>query len=157
MASLAETIMERARARAATREHAPVVAPCAPQLAQSLAIREVLSLRADWLVGLPLPPVLVLEAAGVGLRVDTRPRPSRGAFSAAEWLCLVAAAESGRAGSCELVEWANRKRAHASWTLDIRTALGGAINFESPRWSVGRVLETLGAELRAVLIDGGEP
>jgi hypothetical protein len=73
-------------------------------------------------------------------------------FDAAEWGALVVAAESDRVWPADLREICARKAGAADWALDLETALGGA-RADAPRgWSVGRVLDRIGAELVQVQV-----
>ena len=70
-------------------------------------------------------------------------------FDEGEWAALVTGAESDRVWPRDVAAFCARKVADPRWTLDLDTALGGA-RAEAPRgWTVGRVLERLGAQLVA--------
>ncbi len=133
------------------------VEPESAPVLDGLAIREVLGFRADWLPGLPLPTTLALEVPGVDgpITVATHARSGRATFTAPEWLAIVAAAEHGRAWPADFAAWWERKRREPRWRLTAAEALGPVSAEPAAGWSVGRVLQRLGVELRAVVIEGG--
>lgn len=119
-----------------------------------IAVREVLGLRADWLVGLPLPPVLELRSAEAApVYVDFRASPRSPAFRSDEWLALARAASSERARGRDFDAWAKRKRSLPRWRLTEEQAMGGRIYAPCPVWTVQSVLEQLDAVLTRVIVE----
>lgn len=123
-----------------------------------LAVREVLSVRAAWLadpVAFALPFDLVVAVPGIAgvVHVTFGRRAGPHDLDAGEWVALAEAAEHGRARPTDLATWCARKRREPGWRLPV---VGGTADATMTRsWTVGRVLERLGAGLRAVVIEGG--
>lgn len=120
--------------------------------------REVSSLPAHLLSNLPLPTTLRLEVPGhTGIvSVVTSPEVVQSeresgavVFDAAEWSALVTAAESDRLWPAELRAICARKAHTPEWTLDLDAALTGARADAPAGWTIGTVLERIGARLVA--------
>lgn len=120
--------------------------------------REVSGLPAHLLGGLPLPTTLRLEVPGhpgivsiaSSAEVVRSERDSGGVvFDPAEWSALVTAAESDRLWPAELRAICARKAQAPRWTLDLDTALAGARAAAPAGWTIGKVLERVGARLLA--------
>lgn len=120
--------------------------------------REVSALPAHLLEGLPLPTTLRLEVPGHDgiVSVATSPEVVRSeresgavVFDAAEWSALVTAAEADRLWPAELRALCARKAAAPRWTVDLDAALAGARAVAPASWTIGKVLERVGARLVA--------
>ena len=119
---------------------------------ESLAVREVLSLRADWLPTLPVQSVLELEVQGVEgvVLIDLSAQPQRGSFRAREWLAMVLGAATERARGADMRAWVEKKRSWPLWRLSDDIAVHGRIFDDVPPWTVARVLDQLEAKLLRV-------
>lgn len=127
------------------------------------AEREVRELPAQLLAQLPLPATLFVQVPGhegpVAIttsadRAESERAAGRTVFDAVEWSAIVTAAESDRLWPSDLRELCVRKqgaRTTGGWMLDLDTALAGARPDAPQEWSVGRVLDRIGAALLAVV------
>ena len=115
------------------------------------SVCEVAGLPARHIFALPLPTSLVLRVTGLDGHVTVGAGP-RAAFKPAEWLMLVQLAECGRADPRSMRRWCNAKRKQPAFQLPE----SGPSPREASDWTVGAVLDCLGAKLRAVAINSGE-
>lgn len=118
--------------------------------------KELRALPAHLLGALPRPTTLRLEVPGCGGIVAIATSAERAeaertagaiVFDAAEWSALVTAAESERLWPADLRELCARKTRAAGWALDLETALAGARPDAPAGWTLGRVLDRVGAHL----------
>ena len=125
---------------------------------------EVLTLAASLLADLPRPPTLSLHVPGVPgvVYVDTGAGAAavagdaeRRAFGAAEWRALVLGVEADRVWPADLQRFARRMESEPHWRLSAEEALAGAQPDRSRRWTLGELLERVGAQLVAVEIGDG--
>lgn len=119
---------------------------------------EVRAIPAQLLAGLPRSTTLRLEIPGLDRLVAIATSAERAAserdagaivFDAMEWSALVTAAESDRLWPADLREIVARKAAAPLWALDPDVALAGARPDPAQGWTIGRVLDRLGAHLVA--------
>jgi hypothetical protein len=112
-----------------------------------LAVLEVLTFPAALLSALPLASSLVLHVWGVDrpVTVATHSACPRCDFDLVEWRAMIAIEQPEVAA---LAIWARRKQHAPAWRLAVE-------GVPSRTRTVGAVLEPLGAELRAVVIEGG--
>lgn len=117
---------------------------------------EVRDLPAHLLAGLPQSTTLRLEIPGVDRTVAIATSADRAAaereaggvvFDAMEWSALVTAAESDRLWPADLREICARKLKAPRWSLEPEVALAGARPDAPAHWTIGRVLDRLGAHL----------
>jgi len=129
---------------------------------------EVLAFPLRLLGSLPLPPTLVLTVEGIrdSVLFDFRPKPSTWrrqttsrypTFEPIEIEAITEAAENGVVRPRDFVLWCQRKQREPYWRLDRTTALRGERELirrpaESKNWTVGRLLDALGAKLRLINI-----
>lgn len=128
------------------------------------AEREVRELPAQLLPQLPVPATLFVHVPGHEGPVAIATSPERAAseraagrtvFDPVEWSAIVTAAESDRLWPSDLRELCARKAGARrpggpGWALDLDTALAGARPDAPQEWSVGRVLDRIGAALLTV-------
>lgn len=148
----------RARARSAPR----LVRIERPRLGEErIAEREVRELPAQLLPGLPVAATLFVQVPGhagpVAIatspeRAETERAAGRTVFDPAEWSAIVTAAESDRMWPSDLREVCARKvvareAGGREWALDLDGALAGARADAPQAWSVGRVLDRIGATI----------
>jgi hypothetical protein len=117
---------------------------------------EVRSFPAQLLATLPRPTTLRLQIPGLDRVVAVATSADRAmmeresgalVFDAMEWSAIVAAAEADRLWPADLREICGRKTKAPVFALDLEAALGGARIGASPGWSIGRVLDRVGAQL----------
>lgn len=127
-----------------------------PTHGDGLAVREVLEFPARLLGDLPLPTTLALDVPDVDgpVTVATQARSGPATFDASESSAIVQASEHDRAWPADFATWCGRKRADRGWRLTAGEALGPVCVEPPAGWTVARVLARLGAELRAVVIEG---
>ncbi len=120
---------------------------------------EVRAFPAQLLAALPRPTTLRLQIPGfdrvvtiaTSVELASMEREAGAlVFDAMEWSALVAATEADRLWPTDLREICGRKMKTPSFTLDLECALGGARIGASPGWSMGRVLDRVGAQLLSV-------
>ena len=121
--------------------------------------KEARGLPAGLLGQLPVGTLLLLRVPGHDGAVAIASSPERAAegrqaglvvFDPTEWQALVTAVESDRVWPSDLRELCERKARAPQYVLDLDAALAGA-RAEAPQgWSVGRVLDRVGAQLSAV-------
>jgi len=125
--------------------------------------REVRELPAQLLAQLPLPATLFVHVPGhegpiaiatTPERAESERAAGRTVFDPVEWSAIVTAAESDRLWPSDLRALCARKvegaRKVGGFMLDLDTALAGARPDAPQEWSVGRVLDRIGAALLAV-------
>lgn len=121
-----------------------------------VAEKEVRELPAQLLGDLPVPATLFVRVPGQAgpvaiatsaARAEAERAAGLTVFDPLEWSAIVVAAESDRLWSSDLREICARKEAQPGWALDLDVALAGA-RPDAPRaWTVGRVLDRIGATL----------
>lgn len=118
--------------------------------------RELRAFPARLLGTLPCPTTLRLRVPGVDRvvavatsadRVDNERASGAVVFDVLEWNAIVVAAEADRLWPADLREICGRKTSGPSVVLDAERALAGARVGASPEWSLGRVLDRVGAQL----------
>jgi hypothetical protein len=121
-------------------------------------VQEVRAIPAHLLAGLPQSTTLRLEVPGLDRLVAIATSAERASaerdagaivFDAMEWSALVTAAESDRLWPADLREICARKQKAPQWALDADVALAGARPDPAAGWTIGRVLDRLGAHLCA--------
>ncbi len=124
---------------------------------RALRFGEALSVPARDLAELPLPPSLVLRAAGLErlVRVElgaSAPEPSEGelVLDADEWRAIGLGAEADRLWPADLAALLRRKASDPSFRITGEVALAGAQPDPAEAWSAAQVLERIGAEVVAV-------
>lgn len=128
--------------------HAGLDSTAVPSDNQGLAIREVLAFPSRLLPELPLPTTLVLDVPTLGRKLTIAMQDgTRADLGAGEWLAMIASAEHGIAGPGMLRRLLARNG-------DIG---GRQCSSSTPKLTVRQVLESFGATLRAIVIEGGEP
>ncbi|MDQ3035106.1 MAG: hypothetical protein M3Y87_22055 [Myxococcota bacterium] len=119
---------------------------------------EVRALPAQLLAGLPQSTTLRLEIPGLDRLVAIATSAERAAaerdagalvFDAMEWSALVSAAESDRLWPADLREICVRKLRTPRWSLEPEVALAGARADAPAGWTIGHVLDRIGAHLAA--------
>ncbi len=160
--SAAQERLDQTEAR--SRDHRPRSAPRLirverPRLGDDpIAQHEVRDLPAQLLGELPIGATLLLEIPGHGAvavatsadRAEEERRSGITVFDPIEWSALVTAAESDRLWPTDLCDLCVKKARAPRWTLELDVALAGARADASLGWSVGRVLDRIGAKLVAV-------
>jgi hypothetical protein len=121
-----------------------------------VAESEVSQLPAWLLESLPRAATLFLRVPGhegvVAIatsreRAEAERRSAAVVLDPCEWSAIVTAAESDRVWPSDFRALCARKASSREWTIDLETALAGARADGSRGWTVGRVLERLGAQL----------
>jgi len=119
-----------------------------------LAVREVLTFPAALLGTLPLPTKLVLDVPGIdgAITIATHAACGPATFNAAEWLAIVQATENDRAWPQHFAAWCEHKQREPRWLLTQADAVGPIFDARAHRWTVGQVVNRLGATLRLVVL-----
>jgi len=139
----------------------PLAARSAKVLGRSPRFVEALGLPARLIAELPLPPSLGLHVPGVPgvVRVELDAVAAEAAradgelvLDAAEWRSVVTGAEADRLWPVDLVGLCRRKRSEPAFRIDAETALAGAQPDPSEAWTVGQVLERVGAEVLTIAL-----